>query len=308
MTGGIGVGAGGANGTGSMAGAAGAKDLHVGGKHLRVADDDGYQFPMLVMYPSDIPAEPCAFGPFNLDMAANAAPCAGAHPIVLISHGSGGTHLGYLELARRLVQAGYVVCMPEHPGNNRSNNELADSPQNLANRPRHLTLSLDLILADEQLAPMLDDASVAVIGHSMGGYTALAIAGGQPSTEGGRQLSVQRDGRVKALVLLAPATPWFMRPGALAAVEVPILMLTGEQDAHTPPFHADVVRNGLPPDTRLEHSVVRNAGHFSFMSPFPEVMRSPDFPPGNDPQGFDRAAYQAVLARDVVAFLDSALA
>ena len=112
-----------------------ASDVHVGGKHVRVTDDDGYQFPMLVMYPSDTPAEPVAFGPFNLDMAANAPPRAGSHPIVLISHGSGGTHLGYLELARRLVRCGYVVCMPEHPGNNRSNNELADSPDNLANRP-----------------------------------------------------------------------------------------------------------------------------------------------------------------------------
>ena len=281
---------------------------HVGGKHLRVADDDGYQFPLLVMYPTDTPAEPIAFGPFNLDMAANAAPRPGCYPIVVISHGSGGTHLGYLALARRLVLAGYVVCMPEHPGNNRSNNALADSPQILANRPRHLTLTLDLILADELLAAVVNRALVAVIGHSMGGYTALAIAGGRPSTQDGQAIDVAHDDRVKALVLLAPATPWFMRPGALAAVQVPILMLTGERDPHTPPFHAEVVRDGLPAETRLEHSVVSNAGHFSFMSPFPEVMRGPDFLPGNDPEGFDRSSYQDVLARDVIAFLSTALA
>jgi predicted dienelactone hydrolase len=274
---------------------------------VRVADDDGYQFPMLVMYPSDTPAEPVGFGPFNLDMAANALPRSGCHPVVLISHGSGGTHLGYLELARRLVRAGYVVCMPEHPGNNRSNNALADSPENLANRPRHLTLALDLILADESLASELNARLVAVVGHSMGGYTALAIAGGQPSTQDGRTVSVQRDDRIKSLVLLAPATPWFMREGALASVKVPVLMLTGERDPHTPPFHAEVVKKGLPSDTHLEHKVVPNAGHFSFMSPFPEMMRSPDFPPGNDPEGFDRRGYQRQLADDVASFLDETL-
>ncbi len=281
--------------------------VHVGGRHLRVTDDEGFHFPLLIMYPTDTPAEPVAFGPFNLDMAANAAPRAGSHPIVVISHGSGGTSLGYLELARRLVRAGYVVCMPEHPGNNRNNNELADSPQNLANRPRHLTLTLDLVVEHEPLSQIVDPTLVAVIGHSMGGYTALAIAGGQPSTEDGQPVAVTRDSRVKALVLLAPATPWFMRPGALSAVDVPILMLTGERDPHTPPFHAEVVRNGLPAQTRLEHSVVANAGHFSFMSPFPDVMKHPDFLPGNDPDGFDRAGYQDILARDVVAFLRTAL-
>ncbi len=287
-------------GTGSAA--------HVGGKHVRVADDDGYQFPMLVMYPSDTPAGPVAFGPFNLNMAANAQPRSGSYPVVLISHGSGGTHLGYLELARRLAVAGYVVCMPEHPGNNRSDNALADSPENLANRPRHLTLALDLILSDALLAPVLEAEQAAVVGHSMGGYTALAIAGGQPSTQDGQTVPVQKDDRIRCLVLLAPATPWFVKPGALAAVRVPVLMLTGERDPHTPPFHAEVVSNGLPPEARLEHRVVANAGHFSFMSPFPDVMVSPDFMPGNDPDGFDRAAYQDVLARDVLGFLDGALA
>ena len=277
----------------------------MGGKHVRVAGDDGYLFPMLIMYPSDTPAEPVAFGPFNLDMAANAQPRPGSYPIVLISHGSGGTHLGYLELARHLVRAGYVVCMPEHPGNSRSNNELADSPTNLANRPRHLTLALDLVLADGLLAAVVDESFVVVVGHSMGGYTALAIAGGQPSTQDGQSVQVASDKRIKALVLLAPATPWFMRPGALRAVQTPVLMLTGERDPHTPPFHGEVVQNGLPDGTRLDHTVVSNAGHFSFMSPFPEVMQNPDFPPANDPEGFDRVGYQPVLARDVLEFLSS---
>lgn len=280
---------------------------HVGGKHVRVADDDGRLFPMVIMYPTSVPAERLTFGPFNLDMAANAAPRAGSAPVVIISHGSGGTHLGYLDLARRLVQAGYVVLMPEHPGNNRSNNELAESPLNLSNRPRHLTLALNRLLEDPVLSPVVDGERAAIVGHSMGGYTALAMAGGRPFTRDGQRVPVDGDGRVRALVLLAPATVWFAGPDALADVRVPILMLTGELDEHTPPFHAEVVRNGVPDATTLDHRVVHNAGHYSFMSPFPEVMRGPDFPPGNDPEGFDRAAYQDTLATDVATFLDKTL-
>lgn len=280
---------------------------HVGGKHVRVADDDGYLFPMLIMYPTSVPAESVTFGPFDLDMAANAQPLSERVPVVIISHGSGGTHLGYLELARRLVRAGHVVLMPEHPGNNRGNNELADSSLNLTNRPRHLTLALDRLLADPLLTEVADGNRTAVVGHSMGGYTALAIAGGRPSTQDGQAVDVPRDDRVRALVLLAPATPWFSAPGALDDVHVPILMLTGERDQIMPPYHAELVRRGLPEDVPLEHQVVGNAGHFSFMSPFPDVMRSPDFAPGNDPEGFDRAAFQDRLAADVVTFLDRSL-
>ena len=84
-------------------------------------------------------------------------------------------------------------------------------------------------------------------------------------------------------------------------------MFTAEHDPHTSPWHAEVVRRGLPGETRLIHRVVENVGHFSFMSPFPNSMRSSRFPPGNDPEGFDREAFQTRLSREVLEFLGQAM-
>jgi predicted dienelactone hydrolase len=192
---------------------------------------------------------------------------------------------------------------------------LAGTAANLANRPRHLRCALDAVFADAQLGPRVSPARVAVIGHSLGGYTALAAAGGRPSCfahespDGQPQpVPVARDPRIAALVLLAPATPWLMADGALAAVNVPILMRTAEHDPHTPAFHAEVVLRGVPDRAQVDHRVVPNAGHFSFQTPFPAAMTRPEFPPSQDPPGFDRAAFQHVLQAEVLAFLRAALA
>ncbi|MCC5022717.1 MAG: hypothetical protein J6386_07940 [Candidatus Synoicihabitans palmerolidicus] len=116
-------------------------------------------------------------------------------------------------------------------------------------------------------------------------------------------MTVTRDPRVKALVLMAPATPWYRAPGALADITVPILMLSGEHDEITPLRFAHIVRDGLPQTTPLIHHLIPGAGHYSFLAPFPSVMRRPDFPPGNDPAGFDRASFHRKLPADILAFL-----
>lgn len=267
--------------------------------------------PLCILYPSSGAERMETLGPYTLSAARDATVARGAFPLVAVSHGTGGSPLVYRTLAAHLARHGFVVLLPEHPRNNRNNNELAGTAAILANRPRHLRHVVDWAFGDAALGAALQSGGVSIIGHSLGGYTALAAAGGTPTAfpnetpdHLSRSVEVVPDPRVNALVLLAPAAPWFMAPGALRAVRVPVLMLTAEKDPHTPPLHGQIIRDGLPPETPLEHRVVPNAGHFSFLSPFPPAMTSPSFPPSQDPEGFHREQFHTQLNAEVLAFLE----
>ncbi len=271
-------------------------------------------FPTLVMYPSNSPERPERLGPYTLSVAMDAPIAAGPFPLVVISHGSGGSHLVYRTLAAHLARSAFVVAMPEHPGNNRNNNDLVDTIANLANRPRHIRLVIDWAFSSDAFAPCLISDTVAIVGHSLGGYTALAVAGGIatsfPRESPDRQLrriEVDPDHRVKALVLLAPATPWFTAPDALRGVRVPILLWTAEMDSYTPQFHAEIVKAGVPDPALIEHRIAANAGHFSFLSPFPDAMANPAFLPSQDPEGFDRERFHQELNAGILQFLNQFL-
>jgi predicted dienelactone hydrolase len=288
----------------------------IGYRTLEVQDVvQGVRVPTWVLYPARAPERLEHFGPYPLAVATG-APVEGERlPLAVISHGNNGSPWTHRGLAAHLARAGFVVALVEHPGNSRSDGSLAGTAANLENRPRHVRLVLDAVFEDEHLRPRRAPAGASVIGHSMGGYTALAVAGGRPSAlphevpaGGERAVRVVRDPRVRALVLLAPASVWYMADGALAEVALPILMRTGELDQQTPALHAELIVRGVPDPRRIDHRIVPGAGHFSFQSPFPPAMTRPDFPPSQDPPGFDRVAYQTVLHAEILAFLRASLA
>ena len=132
-------------------------------------------FPMLAMYPTYIPSKPVTFGPYSLDVSIDAPVEDGSFPLVMISHGSGGSNLAYRTLGMHLAKNGFVVCLPEHPFNNRNNNALEGSIENMIDRPRHISLAINNILSNDRFKKFLQMDNVAVTGHSMGGYTALAL-------------------------------------------------------------------------------------------------------------------------------------
>ncbi len=280
--------------------------------------ETGAVFPMLVFYPAHAPERAERLGRYTLDVARDAPAATGWRKRVLISHGDGGTPLVYRTLARELARRGFIVGVPEHPFNNLINNSASGTADNLRARPRQLRAAVDALLQHRDLAPDrrpeagLGAPRVAVIGHSLGGYAALALAGGVAATLPGEspgdateRIALPRpDRRVDALVLLAPATMWFRLPGALDAVTARVLMLGGEHDRITGPPHERIVTGGLPA-ARVAYRVIENAGHFSFLSPFPPELARPEFAPSQDPPGFDRARFGDELAASIDAFLSA---
>ena len=269
--------------------------------------------PVVVLYPTSASERSERLGPYSLEVAVE-APIAGSDlPVVVLSHGNGGTPWAYRDLAKHLATSGFVVVLPEHMGNSRNDNSLEKTSANLENRPRHVSLAIDAVFASSIFGPLIRRTGVGVIGHSIGAYTALAVAGGKPwaaphetPDQQARPVDVKADGRVRALVLLMPATFWFLADG-LKDVSIPMLIRSGSRDEITPSSHAELIKDRVADASLVQHKIIDGAGHFSAMSKFPPALTNPGFPPSIDPEGFDRVAYQPTLFADIEGFLNSNL-
>jgi len=280
--------------------------MNSGIRTLHIPDPDparGASAPCVVQYPTLAAPVQTSIGPYVFDAAPDAPIAPGQFPVCVVSHGGGGSHLLYRSIAGHLAAHGYIVVSPEHAGDNRNDRSLSNTDAAAIGRPGQTSRALDAVLADTFFESAADADRIAMLGHSMGGYTALALVGGHPWSRSGEALPVVADARIRAAVLLAPATDWFMAPGALDDVHVPLLALAGERDPITPAESIRKVLSQLPASTPLEFSVVAGAGHFSFLTPFPEAMQRPNFPPSQDPPGFDREQFHRELPETIRAFL-----
>jgi len=131
-----------------------------------------------VFYPTDAAESAVQKGPFKLSWAQDAKPARGNGRLVVISHGSGGSPWVFVDLARTLVQHGFVVAMPQHKGDNYLDTS-EPGPPSFARRPAEVSKSIDGIASHPLLAPFLSLDKVGVFGGSAGGHTALSVAGGQ---------------------------------------------------------------------------------------------------------------------------------
>lgn len=120
-------------------------------------------------------------GPFALEpVAPGAAPAArpARMPLLVLSHGTGGSALSMSWLGRALAAQGYLVAGVDHHGNTG-----AEAAYRLEafiawwDRPRDLSVAIDRLLADPLWGPRIDAQRIGAIGFSLGGYTLLASLG-----------------------------------------------------------------------------------------------------------------------------------
>src|SRR3989441_2670542 len=142
-----------------------------------IAGKDG-SGPVTIFYPSSGEAQPLKRGPFNLDFAWQGAPVRGNGRLIMVSPGSGGSPWVHSDLARALVESGFVVAVSEHRGDNYKDLSAA-GPESWKRRPAEMSRAIDAVGQDPRFAPLLALDKVGMYGMSAGGHTALSLAGGR---------------------------------------------------------------------------------------------------------------------------------
>ncbi len=143
---------------------------------LTVLPSTDQRGPVTVFYPSSSPATATARGPFTLKVAVNGSPSLGNRRLVVFSHGSGGSPWPLADFAAALVDAGFLVAVPEHDGDNYKDQRKV-GPESWKLRPHEVSQAIDAMQADARFAALVDFNQVGIYGTSAGGLTALTLAG-----------------------------------------------------------------------------------------------------------------------------------
>jgi predicted dienelactone hydrolase len=143
---------------------------------LTVLPGTDWRGPVTMFYPSSSQAATTTRGPFTLNVALQGSPSPGNRRLVIFSHGSGGSPWPLTDFAASLVEAGFIVAMPEHAGDNYKDQSKV-GPETWKLRPREVSQAIDAVQADARFATQVDFTQVGVYGTSAGGLTALTLAG-----------------------------------------------------------------------------------------------------------------------------------
>ena len=108
-------------------------------------------------------------------------------PLIVVSNGLGAKRSRFAELANYLASYGFAVAIPEHPGtSHRRQQEFIEGlhkenfeATDFIDRPLDISFVLDrlTIINQNELNNKLDLENVGIFGYSIGGTTALSLAG-----------------------------------------------------------------------------------------------------------------------------------
>ena len=225
-------------------------------------------------------------------------------PVILFSHGFGGTARMMGWFTTNIARMGYVVVAVDHPGNNGLDKMTAPGAVMFWDRPGDLKAALAAVRDDPAIGPHLDLRRVGVAGFSAGGFTALAAAGAQvnpdrflafckshpddgvckPQKEfpltleqgmaalASPELAAERAHagddhtipEVRAAFAIAPAIVQALEPASLASMRNPVAIILGDSDPVAPPNTNGGVAARAIPGA--EFKVLPSVGHYDFLS------------------------------------------
>ena len=306
--------------------------VHAAGfQHGFAADRDGKPLQIGIWYPSQATPQPLTMGPTTMSVAVNGTAQGKALPLVVMSHGTGGSFLGHFDTAIALADAGFVVVAVTHAGDNHADQSRS---MDIMDRPRQISRVIDHMLSTWSGHAAIDPARVGMFGFSAGGFTTLVSIGGVPDLSLIAPMCRQYPGdfacqliarssstvafppttpaaraadpRVKAAVVAAPALGFTFSPDGLRNVKVPVQLWRADSDVILPhPRYAEAVRLALPQTP--DYHVVPNAGHFDFLVPCSSALASLAPAICTSAAGFDRAAFHASFGAAVLNFFSRTL-
>lgn len=173
-----------------------------------------------VWTPCAAPPGVVTVGPFELPATQN-CPIPGENlPLVILSHGRGGTFLGHHDPAETLADAGFVVVAINHPGDNALDLSRFNESSIYVSRPNDIRRTLDFVLDQSPLKASIDPHAIGFFGFSRGGYSGLVLAGATPDWRASKELCAA-----------SPAEP------LCAAIGGPPSLPASREPRRSPSFH-----------------------------------------------------------------------
>jgi len=320
----------------------------VGFSQISIHDPiNGGTMPGYVFYPSAQAGGVTWVGPYELHATRDASAVGGAKPLVVISHGHGGSDLGHHDLAVYLASHGFVVATLEHPEDNFHDASGDGHPQVMVGRPIQVSAVITYLLDDSRWRALVDPQRIGVAGFSNGGYTTLLLVGAVPrftrfldyckahpddpnicGPARALQAEAARHGQTVEQMMDAmqgafhrwgdPADPRIKAAFTMAPLSL-IFDKPGLASIHRPVFlyygQDDEV---LTPKYNALHiapliktlagvRMIPKAGHYVFLSPCSAELTKDAPMLCKDPPGVDRVAAHKQIDADALAFFRKAL-
>ena len=250
------------------------------------------------------------------------------YPLLLLSHGTGGSADSLDWLGAGLSAADYVVAGVNHPGNNALEPMTMEGFVLWWERALDMSEVLDGVLADPTLAPHIARDQIGAVGFSAGGYTVLELAGARTNLEafkafcaspeadpnchppemsriksGGstpqapspemaasmsRSGASYRDERIDAVFAIAPGIGQAFDANSFADVRIPVAMVAGTADTIAPVKTNMKHIAGFLPWANV--ILLPEAGHYTFLDICMPAMAENLAQICKDNPGVDRSA------------------
>jgi predicted dienelactone hydrolase len=291
------------------------------------------------------PPETPLFEASSAAPGADFAPSLAKLPLVVLSHGSGGSAVQLAWLGTALARVGFIAVAVDHPGNNSREPYTSEGFALWWERATDLSEVIDGVLADAEFGPHVDTSRIAAAGFSIGGYTVIALAGaatdisvlydqcrqhpetalchgpemkdfGSPDQmlqtvrkSSGESLARSadsfRDPRVKAVFAIAPFGQAFTQD-SLHAIRIPVGLVVGNADPFVPARdNADWIRSNIR--GAQETILPGGVAHYTFLDTCTAAGRTEFGVYCADALGVDRDAIHAQVAAMAVTFFNRAM-